>query len=197
MSFEINLFLETAQQIYQRALADGRLTNNPEPGALKQMVENEEGITVSAFGSFCVDSEPNSRAAQFTKNNIDDPFGDKERELLRHCEQCLSKEHLVSLDFMVGNGDSGTTARVIVPDRFVHLVYAGENQFGRVNGGVENPTHTIIFFIDDAFESNRTKPLPSKDITIRLAFLPDGRMIKIIRNSNYFGELKKGIFAAE
>ncbi len=47
--------------------------------------------------------------------------------------------------------------------------------------------------------SSRTspKPLPEKDITIRLAHAPDGRMVKFVRNSNYFGEWKKGVFAGE
>ncbi len=197
MSFEAKLFLETAHQVYQQALAEGRLTNNPDTTTLRQLVEHEEGVTVSAYGSFCVDSEPNSRAAQFTKNNIDDPFGEEEERLLNQCKSLLAKEDLVSLDLMVGDGSWETTARAIVPKRFAHLAYAGETQFGRVVGHVDNPTYTIIFFTDDAFSENQKKPLPSKDITIRLAFLPDGRMVKIIRNSNYFGELKKGIFAAE
>jgi phosphoenolpyruvate carboxykinase (ATP) len=197
MSFRIDLFTETAEEIYRQALAEGRLTANPEPDALRRLVENEEGITVSAYGSLCVDSEPNSRAAQFTRNNVDDEFGDEEGELLLQCKKILSEEDLVSLDLLVGDGALGTTARVIVPRRFAHLVYAGENQFGRATGHVENPTYLIIFYTDRNFETNRSKPLPKKDISIRLAFLPDGRMVKIIRNSNYFGELKKGIFAAE
>ena len=39
--------------------------------------------------------------------------------------------------------------------------------------------------------------MPQKDITIRLAMLKDGRYVKIIRNGNYIGEFKKGVFAAE
>lgn len=197
MSFEIDLFTETAEEIYRKALAEGRLTANPQPDALRRIVENEEGVAVSAYGSLCVDSEPNSRAAQFTRNNIDDEFGDEEGQLLLQCKKILSEEDLVSLDLLVGDGALGTTARVIVPRRFAHLVYAGENQFGRAIGDVEDPTYVIIFYTDRNFEMNRSKPLPKKDISIRLAFLPDGRMVKIIRNSNYFGELKKGIFAAE
>ena len=54
-----------------------------------------------------------------------------------------------------------------------------------------------MFFADDAFETNKSKPLPQKDITIRLAMLEDGRYVKIIRNGNYIGEYKKGVFAAE
>jgi phosphoenolpyruvate carboxykinase (ATP) len=197
MSFEAKLFLETARQVHQQALAEGRLTDNPDAGELRRLVENEEGVTVSAYGSFCVDSDPNSRAAAFTKTNIDDPFGEDEEKLLNQCGRLLAKEELVSLDLMVGDGSLGTTARVIVPRRLAHLAYAGETQFGRAVGQVDDPTYTIIFFTDDALSDNHKKPLPSKDITIRLAFLPDGHMVKIIRNSNYFGELKKGVFAAE
>jgi phosphoenolpyruvate carboxykinase (ATP) len=197
MSFKVGLFLETAQEIYQTAVSEDRITANPPAADLRRLVESEEGVTISAFGSFCVDSDPNSRAAQFTKNNVDEQFGEEEEKLLLQCKQYLSKEKLVSLDLVVGDGSLGTTARAIVPERFAHLVYAGENQFGRARERVENPTYTIIFFTDENFEGNRSKPLPEKDITIRVAFLPDGRMVKIIRNSNYFGELKKGIFAAE
>jgi Phosphoenolpyruvate carboxykinase. len=55
----------------------------------------------------------------------------------------------------------------------------------------------MIMFADDAFEANKSKPLSQKDITIRLAMLDDGRVIKITRNSNYIGEYKKGVFASE
>ena len=54
-----------------------------------------------------------------------------------------------------------------------------------------------MFFADEAFETNQSKPLIDKDITIRLAMLDDGRFVKIIRNGNYIGEYKKGVFAAE
>lgn len=197
MSFDIEQFLAVAQRIYRKAGADGRLVDNPSTEELYRMVKQEPGVMISAFGNICVDSEPNSRAAMFTKNNVDDQFGRAEEELLRQCESCLSREELVCHDFLVGDGAQGTTARVVVPKQFAHLAYAGENQFGHALGRVEKPTYTVIFFTDDAFELNRTQPLPKKDITIRLAFLPDGRMVKIVRNSNYFGELKKGVFAAE
>jgi phosphoenolpyruvate carboxykinase (ATP) len=54
-----------------------------------------------------------------------------------------------------------------------------------------------LFFADEAFETNQSKSLPEKDITIRLAMLGDSRFVKIIRNGNYIGEYKKGVFAAE
>jgi phosphoenolpyruvate carboxykinase (ATP) len=197
MSFDIEQFWAVAARIYQQAGRDGRLSANPSSDELYRMVEQEPGVEISAFGNICVDSEPSSRAAMFTKNNVDDRFGRAEAELLRQCESSLSRTEVVCLDYLVGDGTQGITARVIVPKQFVHLVYAGENQFGRALGRVEEPTYTIVFFTDDGFESNRTKPLPRKDITIRLAFSPDGRMVKIVRNSNYFGELKKGVFAAQ
>jgi phosphoenolpyruvate carboxykinase (ATP) len=144
-----------------------------------------------------VDSEPNSRAAKFTANNVDGDFGEAEEDLLAQCKEALAKEDLVAIDLLVGDGSLGTTARAIVPRRFSHLAYSGVNQFGRAPEKVDEPTYTVIYFTDDSFEANKKKPLPEKDITIRLAFLPDGRMVKIVRNSNYFGELKKGVFAAE
>ncbi len=197
MSFYSRKFLESAERIFSNAESCGRLTRNPSIDELLLLCKQEQGITVSRYGSLCVDSEPNSRAAKFTKNNIDEEFGEFEEKLLAQAETELAKEELVSFDLQVGDGKQETTARIIVPKRFAHLAYAGENQFGRANNSVQNPTYTVIFFTDAAFEANKSKDLPKKDITIRLAFLSDGRMVKIIRNSNYFGELKKGIFAAE
>ena len=59
------------------------------------------------------------------------------------------------------------------------------------------PDYQIVFFGDAAWQTNKSKPLPQKDITIRLALLDDGRVVKIVRNSNYIGEYKKGVFASE
>ncbi len=197
MFFDTQSFVTTAERVWQQAEAECRLINNPNDDVLHWLVMEEEQVTTSVFGSICVDSEPNSRAAKFTKNSVDDNFGEAELQLLQQCEACLAREALVSLDLLVGDGSQGITARVIVPKRFAHLAYAGQNQFGRAIKPVFNPTYTVIFFFDEMFEGNKKKPLPQKDITIRLAFLPDGKMVKIVRNSNYFGELKKGIFAAE
>ena len=43
-----------------------------------------------------------SRAAKFTKNNIDDRFGQAERELLEQAKRALADEELVSIDVQVG-----------------------------------------------------------------------------------------------
>ncbi len=96
----------------------------------------------------------------------------------------------------MGNSNSKTAVRLIVPERFVHVAYGGRNLFTPLKEEIE-PTYFITFFADEAFETNNKKPLPQKDITIRLAMLPDGRFVKIIRNGNYIGEYKKGVFAAE
>jgi phosphoenolpyruvate carboxykinase (ATP) len=118
-------------------------------------------------------------------------------ELLAQCEAVLAKEKLVSVDCLVGTGDTNTTVRLIVPERFAHVAYGGRNLFIPPKTRVKKPTYQIIFFADEAFETNKTKSLPDKDITIRLAMLDDGRFVKIIRNGNYIGEFKKGVFAAE
>jgi len=83
-----------------------------------------------------------------------------------------------------------------VPKRFAHVAYGGGNIFGHSPQTLEEPTIEVLMFFDDAFESNKSKVLPDKDITIRLAMLPDGRIIKICRNTNYIGEFKKGVFAS-
>jgi len=109
----------------------------------------------------------------------------------------LAREKLIQLDRVVGDGTSGITVRLIVPERLAHVAYGGGNLFIPPQGKVEFPTYQILMFTDESFETNRLKPLPQKDITIRLAMLPHGKVIKIIRNSNYIGEYKKGVFAAE
>ncbi|HXZ94535.1 MAG TPA: phosphoenolpyruvate carboxykinase (ATP), partial [Dehalococcoidia bacterium] len=137
------------------------------------------------------------RSAMFTKNSVDHSFGEDELRLLAQCEKALGKERLISVDRVVGNRNSNTTVRLIVPERFAHVAYGGKNLFIPPKGEVKNPTYQILFFADEAFETNQSKPLPEKDITIRLAMLDDGRFVKIIRNGNYIGEYKKGVFAAE
>ncbi len=83
------------------------------------------------------------------------------------------------------------------PEKFAHVAYGGSNLFVPVRHRVERPDYQIVFFGDEAWETNKSKPLPQKDITIRLALLDDGRVVKFVRNSNYIGEYKKGVFASE
>ena len=193
----LELFYQTANRIREKALIDNRLTENPSDEKLRSILEREPGIRKTIYGNFVAQSEPTSRSAIFTKNSVDDTFGKQEIKLLAQCEKALAKEKLISVDCLVGTGNTNTTVRLIVPERFAHVAYGGRNLFIPTKKKVERPTYQIIFFADKAFETNKAKPLPEKDITIRLAMLEDGRFVKIIRNGNYIGEFKKGVFAAE
>ena len=173
------------------------MVHNPPNEELRGLVEKEPGVRKTMYGNFVAQSEPTSRSAMFTKNSVDHPFGEDELRLLAQCEKALGKERLISIDRIVGNENSNTTVRLIVPEQFAHVAYGGKNLFIPPKGEVKKPTYYILFFADEAFETNQSKPLPEKDITIRLAMLDDGRFVKIIRNGNYIGEYKKGVFAAE
>jgi len=195
--FNLELCYQTADRIREKALAENRLTENPSDEELRRILERQPGIRKTVYDNFVAESEPTSRSAMFTKNSVDHSFGETEMKLLDQCEAALASEKLISTDCVVGSGDTNTTARLIVPERFAHVAYGGRNLFIPPKTKVERPTYQIIFFVDEAFETNKAKPLPQKDITIRLAMLEDGRFIKIIRNANYIGEFKKGVFAAE
>jgi phosphoenolpyruvate carboxykinase (ATP) len=194
---ELEQFALTVDRIRQKAMEGNRLLDNPSAAELRVLVEKEPEVEKTIYGNFVAESEPSSRAAMFTENSVDYPFGEEELQLLAQCEQALSKEKLISIDRIVGNTNSNTTVRLIVPERFAHVAYGGGNLFVPAKDKVEQPTYEIVMFTDGAFEPNKSKPLPQKDITIRLAMLSNGRIIKIVRNSNYIGEYKKGVFAAE
>ncbi|MEE8619892.1 MAG: phosphoenolpyruvate carboxykinase (ATP) [Dehalococcoidia bacterium] len=196
-TFELEQFTITVDRIWQKALEEKRLTHNAPDEELRKIVEKQPGVRKTIYGNFVAHSEPTSRSAMFTKNNVDHPFGEDELKLLVQCEKALGKERLISIDRIVGNENSNTTVRLIVPERFAHVAYGGKNLFISPKVPVKKPTYYIVFFADEAFDTNQSKPLPDKDITIRLAMLADGRFVKIIRNGNYIGEYKKGVFAAE
>jgi len=195
--FDLEEFAATADRVRRKAIDENRLVDNPSDEELRVLVEGEPGIRKTIYGNFVAESEPTSRAAMWTKNSIDDSFGERESRLLGQCEEALSKGRLICLDRIVGNGNSQTTVRLIVPERFAHIAYGGGGLFLKPERKVESPTYQVLFFTDEAFEANKSKPLPDKDVTIRLAMLPGGRVIKTVRNSNYIGEYKKGVFAAE
>ncbi|MFC1897276.1 phosphoenolpyruvate carboxykinase (ATP) [Chloroflexota bacterium] len=195
--FNLEEFALTADKIRKKAIEENRLLDNPTIDELKHLMEKEAGTRKTIYGNFAAESEPTSRAAMFTKNSVDNSFGDTERKFLAQCEENLAKERLICTERIVGNSNSNTTVRLIVPERFAHIAFGGGNLFTRPIGEIKEPNYYILFFADEAFITNKTKPLPQKDITIRLAMLDDGRYVKIIRNSNYIGEYKKGVFAAE
>jgi len=188
-------FHQAATDIFTSAIREGRLIRNPGEEELRALALAEADVRETRYGSICATSEPMSRAAMFTKNNIDAEFGDVERHLLEEARQRLASEKLVSIDVQVADGSDQVTARLIVPARFAHVAYAGRKLFSPTT--TENPTYQVLMFFDDHFESNKNKELPQKDITIRLALSPDGQLVKCVRNSNYFGEWKKGVFAGE
>ncbi len=195
--FDLGKFVQTADRIREKAIEENRLTDNSSDEVLRLLVAKQPGVKKTIYNNFVVESEPTSRSAMFTKNSVDHAFGEEEATLLTQCERALAKERLICIDRIVGNENSGITVRLIIPERFAHVAYGGGHLFARPKRKVRNPTYQIIFFADAAFEANASKPLPQKDITIRLAMLDDGRYVKIIRNGNYIGEYKKGVFAAE
>ena len=195
--FNLERFVQTANRIVTQARQERRLSDNPSDKALRELLRKEPGIQETKYGNFAAESEPASRSAMFTKNSVDNSFGPDEEKLLAQCETALAKENLICIDRVVGNTASKTTVRLVVPERFAHVAAAGSNLFSVPSAPVSDPTYQIVFFADEAFEKNKPKALPDKDITIRLAFLEDGRYVKIIRNGNYTGEYKKGVFAAE
>jgi len=195
--FHLERFAQTTDRIRKKAIEEGRLKDNPSDEVLRKLVEKEPGVRKTIYGNYVAESEPTSRSAMFTKNSVDHAFGEEELKLLAQCEEALAKERLISIDRIVGNENSGTTVRLIVPEYFAHIAYGGGHLFLPSKREVREPTYQILFFADEAFKANKSKPLPQKDITIRLAMLDDGKYIKIIRNGNYIGEYKKGVFAAE
>ncbi len=195
--FDLEEFYRTADRIREKAKQENRLVDNPSVEELRSLVEKEPGVKKTIYQNYVAESEPTSRSQMFTKNSVDACFGEEERELLAQCEKALARERLISIDRTVGNENSETVVRLIVPVKFAHVAYGGGNLFIPVKKKVRKPTYQIIFFGDSSWETNKSKPLPQKDITIRLAMLADGRFVKVVRNGNYIGEYKKGVFAAE
>jgi len=188
-------FLQAARTVFESAQKDGRLIRNPDAARLRALALEEPKVRETKYGNIAAESEPMSRAAMFTRNNIDKPFGKEEYDLLEEAKKRLSGEQLVSIDVQVADGSEGITARLIVPRRFAHVAYAGQMLFKP--SFTEEPTYQVLMFTDGEFEANKSKVLPEKSITIRNCHSPEGRLVKIVRNSNYFGEWKKGVFTGE
>ena len=148
---ELEQFELTVDRIRQKAMEGNRLLDNPSAAELRVLVGKEPEVEKTIYGNFVAESEPSSRAAMFTENSVDHPFGEEELQLLAQCEQALSKERLISIDRIVGNTNSNTTVRLIVPERFAHVAYGGGNLFVPVKDKVEQPTYEIVMFTDGAF----------------------------------------------
>lgn len=195
----MNFFKAAARQIYETAKKEGRLIEGRTLDEIKELALRHEGVIQTQIGSVAADSEPMSRSAPHTKNSIDHPFGEKEEALARQAVEVLSRERILSLDTMVGDGRDGVTARFIMPVQYSQIAYGLKLLFDQPSARiVENPTYTIIWFTDEAFELNRAKRLRDKDITIRLMMGEKrGDQVKICRNTTYLGEGKKGVFQFE
>ena len=195
----MNYFLKAAIRIYLDAKKEKRLSEGLSLEDLKQLALRHEGVIQTQSGSLAADSEPMSRSAPHTRNNIDHPFGEKEEALAAQAIEVLGREKILSLDTVVGDGRDGVTARFIIPVQYAHVAYGLKLLLdGPAPRVVENPTYTIIYFTDEAFEYNKSKKLTDKDITVRL-WMGDqrGEQVKICRNTVYLGEGKKGIFQFE
>lgn len=195
-----NYFKKAAEKIYYDAKKDGRLIEGKTLEEYKDIAIQQEGVIQTNLGSVAADSEPMSRSAPHTRNNVDTPFGEEEETLAVQAVECLSQEKIICLDTIVGDGRDGVTARFIMPDTYAQIAYGVKLLFEDTPAArvVENPTYTIIFFSDEAFEPNKFKKLIDKDVAIRL-WMGDkrGDQVKICRNSTYVGEAKKGIFQFE
>ncbi len=195
-----NYFKKAAEKIYCDAKKDGRLIEGKTLDEYKEIAIQQEGVIQTNLGSVAADSEPMSRSAPHTRNNVDTPFGEEEEVLADQAVECLSQEKIICLDTIVGDGRDGVTARFIMPDAYAQIAYGVKLLFEDTPAArvVENPTYTIIFFSDDAFEPNKFKKLIDKDVAIRLWMgAKRGDQVKICRNSTYVGEAKKGIFQFE
>jgi len=195
-----NFFKKAAEKIYHDAKRDGRLIEGKSLNELKEIALRHEGVIQTNLGSVASDSEPMSRSAPHTKNNVDHPFGEEEEKLAAKAVEFLQRDKVVSLDTIVGDGRDGITARFILPAHYTQVAYGlkllfEDNPAPRV---VEQPTYTIIYFTDEAYESNKFRKLVDKDITVRL-WMGDrrGDQVKICRNTIYLGEAKKGVFQFE
>lgn len=195
----MHAFKKAAQQIYEEAGKSGRLMTGRSLAELKRIALRQDGVIQSQLGSVAADSEPMNRSAPHTRNSVDHPFGEAEEALALQAAEVLRKEKLIALDTIIGDGEDGITARFLIPEPYAQIAYGLKLLFDKpAPRVVEDPTYTIIYFTDDAFEANKTKKLLDKDITVRL-FLGQrrGEQVKICRNTIYLGEGKKGVFQFE
>ncbi len=194
-----NYFKKATVTIYQEAKKDKRLIEGKTLQELKDIALRQEGVINTQIGSVAADSEPMSRSAPHTRNSIDHAFGEDEERLAQNAVEYLRKENLISLDTIVGDGSEGITARFIMPEQYSQIAYGLKLLLdGPAPRFVEEPTYTIIYFTDEAFEHNTHKKLIDKDIQVRLWMGEKrGDQVKICKNTIYLGEGKKGVFQFE
>jgi phosphoenolpyruvate carboxykinase (ATP) len=195
----MNVFKSAAQQIHEQARKEGRLSEGRTLEEIKQIALRQEGVIQTQIGSVAADSEPMNRSAPHTRNSVDHPFGEAEEALARQAVDVLSRERIIALDTIIGDGADGVTTRFIIPEQYAQIAYGLKLLFdGPQARVVDDPTYTIIYFTDEHFEANKARKLIDKDIMVRL-FMGDrrGEQVKICRNTIYLGEGKKGVFQFE
>ncbi len=195
-----NSFKKAVEKIYHEAKRDGRLIEGKSLNELKELALRQEGVIQTNLGSVASDSEPMSRSAPHTRNSVDHPFGEAEDQLAEKAVEMLRRDRVVCLDTIVGDGSDGITARFLMPENYAQVAYGLKLLFEDTAASrvVEQPTYTILYFADEAFEANKFKKLVDKDIMVRL-WMGDrrGEQVKICRNTIYLGEAKKGVFQFE
>src|SRR3989304_6289162 len=149
-------FARTAERVREKARKENRLLDNPSDEVLRELVAKEERVVKTIYNNFVAESEPTSRSQMFTKNSVDDAFGEDEVNLLARCEKALAREQLISIDRLVGNPRSNTVVRLIVPAKFAHVAYGGRNLFIPVAKPVTKPDHQIIFFRGEGRDTKKT-----------------------------------------
>ena len=97
-------FQQAARTVFESAQEEGRLIYNPDDNWLRKLSLEEPEARKTKYGNVVAESEPMSRAAMFTRNNIDSPFGNEERHLLQEAITRLGQEELVAIDVAVGDG---------------------------------------------------------------------------------------------
>ena len=80
---------------------------NPGSDDLKAMALEEPEVRKTKYGSIFADSEPMSRAAKMTRNNVDSRFGDAERALLEQAQRRWPARNWWPIDVDVGDGSRG------------------------------------------------------------------------------------------
>ncbi len=85
-------FQQTAKTIFETAQQSGTTASAiPTPPASRPWPWKSPRSSRTKYGSIYADSEPMSRAARFTKNNVDSRFGQAERELLEQAQRALAE----------------------------------------------------------------------------------------------------------
>ena len=193
-------FKKAAVEIYGAAKREKRLIEGKTLDELKEIALQQEGVIQTNLGSVAADSEPMSRSAPHTRNSVDHPFGEEEERLARQAVEYLKEDRIISIDTIIGDGRDGVTARFIMPEQFAQIAYGVKLLFEDTPAArvVDEPTYTIVFFTDEAFEQNKFKKLLEKDVMVRLWMGEKrGEQVKICRNTTYLGEAKKGVFQFE